>query len=244
MRQLSPHDTLNRIQTLLSQGTPPARLITGMLPRSRDEAIGWARRLPGWDEERGRYPDQAIAIARLISRQAMRTFRLNLSEDGQVIERPDAGGRRPPPEPPQQFRLALGDEEIIVAYTRGYLPNAGTDHFSFESPHDPPQPHALSGTGYWSHFAWHDAVEAIGGPRAYAAQYADARLRGEENAFSATFEGAPPESKPPRRQKTTSPEAPPMPVPHAVLGEHTAGVIAEREPDPLPKPPAHQRRLF
>jgi hypothetical protein len=242
MPPLSPHDTLDRIETLLSRGTLPARLIAGMLPRSRDEAIGWARRLPGWDEQRDRYPDQTVAIARIISRQAMRTFHLTLSDDGRVIERPDAGGRRPPPAPPQQFRLALGDEEISVAYTPGYFPNAGTDHFSFESPHEPPLPHALSGTGYWSHFAWHDAVEAAGGPRVYAAQYAEARLRGEENAFSAGFEGALPESKRPRRQKASLSAS--LPGSPTVLGEHTAQVIAESEPDPLPKPPAHQRRLF
>jgi hypothetical protein len=49
---------------------------------------------------------------------------------------------------------------------------SGTDHYSFVSPHDPPRPHALSESGRWSHFASYDAVEASGGPRASAAQYA------------------------------------------------------------------------
>jgi hypothetical protein len=59
---------------------------------------------------------------------------------------------------------------VSVAYSPGYFAADGTDHFAFESPHDPPRPHALSASGFWSHFAWHDAVEASGGPRAYAAR--------------------------------------------------------------------------
>jgi hypothetical protein len=242
MPEHTPHDALDRIQSLLSQGTPPARLIADLLPRTRAEAIGWVRRLSGWDEERGRYPDQAVAVARIISRQAMRAFRLTLSEDGRVMERPDAGGRQPPPPAVQRFRLAVGDEEVTVAYTPGYSWIAGTDLFSFESAQDPPRPHALSESGHWSHFASHDAVEACGGPHSYAAQYAEARLRGEDQAFSDAFEGARPESTKPRRRKPPPPEAPPMP--RAVLGEHTAHVIKEREPDSLPKPPAQQRDLF
>jgi hypothetical protein len=242
MPQLSTHDALDRIQSLLSQGTPPARLIADLRPRTHDEAIAWARRLTGWEEERGRYPDQAVAIARIISRQAMRAFSMTVSEDGRVIERSDAGGRRPPPAPVQRFRLAVGDEEVSVAYTPGYFPSAGTDLFSFVSPQDPPQPHALSESGHWSHFAWHDAVEASGGPHAYAAQYAEARLRGEDQAFSDAFEGALRESKKPRRPMALPPEPPPRQP--TVFGEHTAQVIEERKPDPVPKPPAHQRRLF
>jgi hypothetical protein len=85
-------------------------------------------------------------------------------------------------------------------------------------------------------------VEACGGPHAYAALYADARQRGEDEAFSAAFEGTPPESKKPRRPKAPPPAAPPRPP--TVLGEHTAQVVEERAPDARPKPPAHQRRLF
>jgi hypothetical protein len=239
MPPLPPHDALDQIQALLNQGAPPLRLIADLRPRTRAEAIAWARRLTAWDEERGRYPDQAVALTRLISRHALRAFGLTVSEDGRVIERPAEAGWSAPP---QSFSLAVRDQEVRVEYTPAYSPASGRDHFAFLSPHDPPQPHALSASGHWSHFAAHDAVEACGGPHAYAALYAEARRRGEDQAFSAAFEGAPPQSKQPRRQKAPPPAAPPRPP--AVLGVHTAEVVEERASDPFPKPPAHQRRLF
>src|SRR5207244_5515983 len=127
------------------------------------------RRLPGGDEERDRYPGQVVAVARLVSRQALRAFRLMLTENGRVIDHPVENFRWQRPEPSQRFRLAIGGEEVNVAYTPGFFPHSDTDVLYYTSPHEPPRPHPLSTSGHHSHFASHDAVEAAGGPEAYAA---------------------------------------------------------------------------
>jgi hypothetical protein len=248
----SPHDILDQIQARLNEGTSPAQVIAELLPRTRAEAVGWGRRLPAWDEYRGQYPGQTVAVARLVSRQALRAFRLILTEYGQVIDKPGEQGRHRTPEPSLRFRLALGDEEVCVAYTPDYFPQDDRSDFYFTSLHESSQPHPLSGSGYWTHFASQDAVEACGGPQAYAAQLAAARLRGEEKSFDAAFEGKPPEyrkqpagSKGRRRRKVPLPAmpAPTEPPPIAVLGEYTAQVIVEREAQP-PQQPPRQRLLF
>lgn len=43
-----------------------------MLPQTRDEALLRCRRLAVWDEYRPQYSAQAIAVARLISRRAIK----------------------------------------------------------------------------------------------------------------------------------------------------------------------------
>jgi hypothetical protein len=238
-------DTLRRIQDRLGQGATAARVIEELLPRTPDEAVSWARRLPAWDEYRGPYQGQAVALARVVSRRAMRAFGLAFSEDGRVVDRPREGRPWPAPIPVQTFRLAAGGEELVVEFTPAYFPGGGTDHFSFVSPHQPARPHCLSETGYLSQFAPHDAVEACGGARAYAALFAEARLRGEEKAFNALFEGEWPQEKRPRRKK-----APPPPPPGAgegrppVLGEHTARVVGGQEPPKPGEGPPRQGMLF
>jgi hypothetical protein len=231
--------TLKRIQDRLSQGLAPALIIEEMLPRSRDDALSWARRLAGWEEYQPAYPAQVIALARLVSLRAMREHGLMLREDGHVVDRPREGKPWKTPTPSLTFRLDVGGQEMRVAYTPGYFPNSGTDNFYFVSPHEPPQPHLLSETGYMSRFVPNDAVEACGGPQAYAALLADAVVRGEADKFTAALEGKPPEAGQTRRGKASRPgtagkQSPPP-------GEHSAKLIAEEE---TPRKPPKQGMLF
>ena len=227
LHRRSQEETLRRIDERLSQGAAPAAIIKEMLPQSRDEALFWGRRLPVWDEYRATYPAQVIAVARLISRQAMKAFRLAMRDDGRVAERPAEGRRRKTSNPKDTFPLEIGEEEVRVEYTEGYFPNSGTDLLYYVSPHDPAKPHALSDTGYFSRFVPHDVVEACGGPQAYAALLAAALLRGEEQPFIEAFEGPLPATDERRR-----PENRPAPEP----GGHAERLIADEEkPQGMPR---------
>jgi len=229
----SHEDTLGRIQERLSQGATPAAIIEEMMPHTREEAFTWSCRLPGWDEYQNRFPAQAVALARLVSRRAMKEYRLMIREDGRVVERPAErkGWKTPPPD--IVFPLVVGGEEVQIRYTTGYFPNSAIDRLYFVSPHDPPKAHPLSDTGYHSCFVPHDAVEACGGPRAYASLLADAILRGEEQEFIEAFEGPLPETDPRRHRQANRPRLGP--------GGHAGRLIAEEE---KPHNPSQQRMLF
>ena len=202
-------ETLRWIQERLSQGTTPAAVIKEMMPKTREEAFTWACRLPGWDEYQNRFLAQALALARLVSRRVMKEYRLMIREDGRVVERPaERKGWKTPP-PTAIFPLVIGGEEVQVRYTTGYFPNSGIDDLYFVSPHGPPQPHPLSETGYFSRFVPHDAVEACGGPQAYAALLAEAILRGEDQPFIEAFEGPLPVTAPRRYRQEHRPAAEP-----------------------------------
>lgn len=213
----SQEETLQRIRERLDQGATPAVIIREMLPRTHGEALFWGRRLAVWDEYRATYPAQTIAVARLVSRQAMKAFRLTMRDDGRVVERPAQGRQRKTTQPTDTFPLVIGAEEMRVEYTREYFPNFGTDLVYIVSPHDPAKAHALSETGYFSRFVPNDAVEACGGPQAYAALLADAVLRGEEQSFIEAFEGPLPEID--HRRQENQPAAEP--------GGHAERLIAE-----------------
>ena len=226
-------DTLREIQDRLSQGLVPQQVIEELLPLTRSDAVTWTRRLPCWEEHDGQFPFQVIALARVISRQAMRAFDLKLSEDGRVVDGRREGERRQQLQTQPAsltFPLALGDQEMRVEYTCDYFPDRGIDLFYFVSPADPPQAHALSASGYLSQFVPHDAVEACGGPEAFATQFAEARLRGEENQFKAIFEGASLQEEQPRRSAASPPVSSPTGKQLPILGEHTAQVLAEQKP--------------
>ena len=105
--------------------------------------------------------------------------------------------------------------------TPQYFPTAGTGLLSFLSPHEPPKPHALSETGCLARFLSPDAVEACGGPQAYAALLADALLRDEEQPFIEAFEGPLPATDERRRRQANRPPAEP--------GGHAERVMAEEE---------------
>lgn len=190
----SQEEALEKIRERLSQGAAPAAIIKEMLPQSRDDALFWGRRLPVWDDYRAAYPAQVIALARLISRQAMKAFRLTMREDGRVVERPPEGRRRKTSRPKDTFPLLIGGEEVRVEFTEEYFPNSGIDLVYYVTPHEPAKPHALSETGYFSRFVPHDAVEACGGQESYAALLAEAVLRDEEQPFIEAFEGPLPET--------------------------------------------------
>jgi hypothetical protein len=243
---MNSEGTLQRIQTRLRQPVAPVQVIEELLPRTRTEAITWAQRLAAWDEYRGQYPGQVVALARVVSLRAMRTFGFTLSEDGRVVSRLREGKRWQTPTPSLSFRLEVQGEEVRVEYTPDYFPNGGKDHFYFVSPHEPPRPHCLSGTGYLSQFAPHDAVEACGGARDYAALFAEARLRGEEQAFKATFEGVRQDVEQPRRKNAPSRGSPAAAGEGhpPVLGDHTAQVIGEQEGTEDRHDPPHQGMLF
>jgi hypothetical protein len=222
------------------------QVIAELLPRTRTEAVTWAQRLPAWDEYQGEYPDQVIGLARVVSRRAMRGFALTLSEDGRVVGRLREGKPGQTPEPSLTFLLAVGGEEVRVEYTPDYFPNGGKDLFYFVSPHEPARPHCLSASGYLSQFAQHDAVAACGGARAYAALFAEAQLRGEEQAFNTAFEGAEPAAKRTGRKKTRMPVPPPAAAEGQapVLGDHTARVIEEQTGVKEEHEPPRQGLLF
>ena len=229
----SQEEVLRRIQERLNKGAAPAIVIEEMLPKSRDEAVFWGRRLPGWEEYQNDFPAQVVALARVISRRAMQQYRLMLREDGRVVERRTEGKGWKTPLPFAAFSLMVGGEEIHVTYTRDYFPTSDTGLLYFVSPHEPPQAHPLSDTGYYSRFVPHDVVEACGGPQAYAALLADACLRGGEEEFSQVFEGTPPAAEPKHRR--------PAHRPIVEAGGHAGRVMAEEE---KPKAPPHQQGML
>ena len=156
----------------------------------------------------------------------------------------------PLPPPSSTHVLTIDGEKIRVEYTHDYFPQSsdGKDNFHFVSPHVPAQPHPLSESGHLSQFVPHDAVEACGGPEAYATLFAEAMLRGEAKLFLATFEGECPEAEKPRHRKTPKPasllaaeETPPA---AAATGKHAARVTAERDEPPATPARPQQRTLF
>jgi hypothetical protein len=244
MPSSSPHDTLQQIQEGLNRGLVPQLVIEELTPLTRAEAVTWIRRLPSWEEFGGQFPPQVVALARVISQRGMRAFGLKLSEDGRVVTRNREGPPWQTPKPSMTFRLTLGGEEVLVAYTPFYFPDGRTDYFYFISPLDPPRPHCLSETGYLSVLPSHDVVEACGGPKAYAALYAEARLRGEDQKFAAASEGEWPQTNHPRRQKVVAPASPPAGQQLPVLGEHTGQVVAKQQDKKADRRPSRERSLF
>jgi hypothetical protein len=222
-----PADILHRIQDGVAQNPDPLPLIEQLAARTPADAIQWARRLPLWDDFRGQYPGNVVAVARLISRRAMKEFRLVFDAEGRVVEEKEIRPGVPEPRP-TTFPLQIGDETVEVRYTHDYLPNAALGLFSFAGeklpgdnhPMAAHKPHALSGTGWRSHYASRDAVEACGGPERFAALYAEARLKGEDERMDATLNGVRPVEKVTRRGA-----APAVEKERAVVGQHTAKVV-------------------
>ena len=100
------------------------------------------------------------------------------------------------------FTLVVAGQEVQVQYTPSYFPLVARDDFSFAAESNP-----LSESGHWHQFVPHDAVEAVGGPEAFAALYAEAKLAGRANEFMDQFEGRFPEGNRPRRRKTEPAES-------------------------------------
>ncbi len=241
---MTPADTLQHIQTRLASETP-INVIDALSPQSHAQAVTWSRRLPLWDEYRGDYTGQVVALARAVSRRAMREFGLVFDAEGRVVQKEE--GRRTEPQT-KTWAMQIGEETIEVRYTPHYF--QGTDLFSFVGEEVPPKddqpisqvldrhkPHALSESGWWSHYAPHDVVEACGGPKAFAQLYADARLAGQEEELAAALEGKTPEKSSRGKPKPARPERP-------VLGGYTAEVAQERREEAEPMGPVRQRELF
>jgi hypothetical protein len=253
MRVPSSQDILQRIQDCLAQGTKPAHIIADLLPQARTDALTWAQRLPGWDEYRQQYSGQIIAIARVVSKRAMRLHGLAFDDEGRVVDSRSLVERNTGIEKPhRRFPLHLGADTVTVEYTPSYCARSGEDRFCYigdplpadVKPLHSHKAHALSDTGWHSHRASHDAVEAAGGPEAYAAQYAEAVLQETDHELERVFNGpklgADPRPWRQRHPKTVSTSA--ATTEPAALGEHTAQVIEDRAAKQQPEP--QQRLLF
>ena len=73
------------------------------------------------------------------------------------------------------FTLTIEGQEMIVQYQANWMADVG--HFEFRSPHEPARRIPVSETGYRSHFARMDEVEAAASPEDYAREIALALLR-------------------------------------------------------------------
>jgi len=249
-----PHPLLTRIHDRLNQGIATRQIIEEFLPATRAEALAYARRLPLWDEYRGGFSPQVVAIARVLSRRGMSQFGFILDRDGHVAPQLPHRGGKAPAYPRRNFPMRVGDEEVRVEYAPYYFPNSDQDLFTFISPHQPPRPHPLSETGFWSHFTSRDAVEACGGPEPYAALLAEAMLQ-DDRSFDAAFHGATPEHvtrqrKPVAARSAALPEASVTDQnadARPASGPHSARVLADEtgqaEPQPAKDKP-RQRFLF
>ncbi len=216
----------DRATQMLADGHGPRQVIDQLAPQTRAEALHLARRLPLLDERPA--GDRGAAAARLATRIGLKRYGLAFTPTGSVGDDLTYRGHTTPP-PTSTFP---GDG-CTVAYTRGYFRDK--DNFSFVGPGEPPQPHPLSGTAYWNHFAASDAVTALGGPKAYVAAYTAAGP-GRDSLFREAFEGSRPE---------------PTRKPRRVMGTHTAKVVeppaARSVPESGPEdetPPGRQRSLF
>lgn len=110
------------------------------------------------------------------------------------------------------FTVEVGGERVAVEYTRDYFALSSTDHFQFRSPADPPRPLPISPSGYLSHFAPGEQVDALGGPEAFARRYAEEVLAGRGEGFRDALEGWWPKTgargTPNRRAKTPTARLP------------------------------------
>jgi hypothetical protein len=74
-----------------------------------------------------------------------------------------------------RFELVIEAQRMIVDYVPYWM--ADTGHFEFRSPHDPARRIPVSETGYRSHFAAMEDVEAEASPQEYAQLAALAIIR-------------------------------------------------------------------
>lgn len=199
---MTPLPTLQHIADRLAD-TPPLDVINELSPKLKSDAISWARHLPAWDEYRGQASDQVLAIARTVSRRAMKAFNLEIDREGRVAERQERWSR--PDEMLCSFPMKIGEETVEVRFMNGIFSTWVS--FIGQNLGDHYKPHPLSSTGWWSTNIPADALEAIGGAEAFAQQYAEAKIAGREMEFLEQFEGKAPE---PKRKKKP------------VVGKHTA----------------------
>ena len=73
------------------------------------------------------------------------------------------------------FSLVVEAQEMIVKYIPNWM--ADTGQFEFRSPHKPPRRIPVSETGYRSHFANMEDVQASPSPHDYARDFVLAQIR-------------------------------------------------------------------
>lgn len=78
------------------------------------------------------------------------------------------------------FTLTVEAQEMIVQYQADWMPDMG--HFEFRSPYEPPRRIPVSETGYRSHFAATEDVEASSSPQDYARDFVVSQIRSYSNA--------------------------------------------------------------
>jgi hypothetical protein len=76
------------------------------------------------------------------------------------------------------FTLVVEAPEMIVTYQPNWMTDVG--HFEFRSPHEPARRTPVSETGYRSHFASMEDVEAADSPQEYARYVVLELLRSRE----------------------------------------------------------------
>jgi hypothetical protein len=97
---------------------------------------------------------------------------------GLAAWRTDGGRSHKPPALPtrpkkQRFTLTVEGQPMIVEYTPNWMGSEfATGHFEFRSPLKPARRIPVSETGYRSHFADVDTIEAADSPQEYARLYA------------------------------------------------------------------------
>lgn len=198
-------DTLTAIRDRLRAGEKAEAVITSLVPATLDEAEAWGRRLPLWAEFTSEFGPQVVGIARVVTKQGLRTHRRTLDRDGLLIPGSSfCDLYKPPAGEPVAFGMEIEGKTVNVVYTPSYF--RGGDHFQFTGPGTPPEPTPLSGTGHYSHFAPADAVAGMGGHAAYARAFADAGPE-RDKLFKAAFEGELPAAE------------------KAVKGRHTARAV-------------------
>jgi hypothetical protein len=75
----------------------------------------------------------------------------------------------------QKFRISVEGQEMLVEYEPDWMDGMG--HFQFRSPFKTPRRIPVSETGYRSHFADMEEIEAADSPEDYARRYALSLIR-------------------------------------------------------------------
>ena len=91
-----------------------------------------------------------------------------------------APSRRKAKKRPLTFTLVVEAQEMIVKYTPDWMVDMG--QFEFRSPHRPPRRIPVSETGYRSHFASMEDVEASSSPQDYARDFVLSQIETPQRA--------------------------------------------------------------
>jgi hypothetical protein len=93
-----------------------------------------------------------------------------------------APSRRPAKKRAITFSLIVEAQEMIVKYKPNWM--VDMVQFEFRSPHKPARRIPVSETGYRSHFARMEDVEASNSPQDYAREFVVAQLRSRQRTIA------------------------------------------------------------